>query len=229
MRHLKKLLLSLAFMAFFVVVFTMVPSAQALDASYAVMPGSGSSTQPILIWVRVDPLINTEPMYLYVFWNDIPLITRQADITLKSGSHEHRWDVSIIPPVSQSYLGKHQIEIWIETASGDKKTLNWQYKITSGLPPVEWWENLPQSLLDEIRGSEGTQGEQGIQGLEGDPGIAGPVGPQGQPGIPGLRGLNGTQGPIGESPNNFLSTLGAACILTCIVAIAGAIYLQRFL
>ena len=217
----------------FALAFLKTPSAQALDTSYAVMPGEGSSTQPILIWVRVDPLIDTQKMYLYVFWDNIPLKVRMPDITIgKTVNHEHRWDITVTPPASQNYLGKHHIKIWIETASGDKKELDWQYKITSGLPPVEWWEKLPQALLDEIRGPPGLQGDTGLRGLEGDQGATGrdgAVGPIGTQGLQGLHGVNGTlgeQGPIGESPN-FVPTIVGACVLTGVASFVASFYLLK--
>ncbi len=227
-------LFGLTFMMVFIVAFTSIPSAlSVLDTSYAVMPLSGSSTQPILLWIRVDPLIDTQKMVAYVFWDNIPIGTPYPDITIgRTASHKHAWDIIILPPVGHNYMGRHAIKIWIESESGDKIELNWRYEITSGLPPLDWWETLPPSLIDEIRGfdgatgSQGEQGIQGIQGFQGEQGIVGAVGSQGEQGIIGVAGSQGKQGIVGKSPN-FLSALIFSNMVTCILAIAVSIYVIK--
>jgi len=80
-----------------------MPLVLALDASYEVMPHSGPSDQQILVWVRTEPLIDTNHYVMYVFWDYIPIVERLSDIALKSGSYEHRWDIKITPPAGHNY------------------------------------------------------------------------------------------------------------------------------
>jgi len=128
-----------------ILLLPLVPAEAAIDATYSVMPGKGGSTQEITIMVRGVPLVSEDPMWLYVFWDDVPLVKRQADLAVAGGKREHRWDVTIKPPAGYNYIGKHDLDIWIEGADGTFKKLYWSYTVTSGLPPIEWWQNLPHS------------------------------------------------------------------------------------
>jgi len=173
-----------------------LPVVRAIDATYSVMPGKGGSAQEILIMVRGVPLVSADPMWLHVFFDDVPLIKRQADLAV-TGGREHRWDVTIKPPAGYNYLGKHDIDIWIEGQDGSFKKLYWQYTVTSGLPPASWWNNLPPELIAEITGPQGPPGPQGPAGPAGAAGARGLQGEQGQRGAQGLPGPVGLQGPQG--------------------------------
>jgi len=204
----------------------------AIDTTYSVMPGKGSSTQDILIMVRGVPLTSADPMWLYVFWDDVPLVKRQADIALKTG-HEHRWDITVKPPAGYNTLGKHDIDIWVEGTDGTMKKLYWQYTVTSGLPPASWWQTLPQEFLDAIRGPEGQPGEkgaagpQGAAGQRGQPGQQGPQGPAGAQGAQGPQGPQGPQGEPGDTPDTAPTIIASAGTSSIITAAATYILLRR--
>jgi len=181
-----------------VLLLPLVPVGAAIDVTYAVMPGKGSSTQDITLVVRGVPLVSEDSAWLWVFWDDMALVKRMPDIAAAGGKREHRWDVTFKPPTAYSYRGKHDLDIWVEGADGSFKKLYWQYAITSGLPPAEWWENLPPELLAEIRGPQGPVGPKGDDGDTGATGLQGPDGPAGPRGPGGPIGPPGPQGPQGE-------------------------------
>jgi len=200
------------------------PRIAALDASYEVKPHQGTADQQILIWVRIDPLIDTNHYVVYVFWDDIPIRERLSDIALKSGSYEHRWDIKITPPQGHNYEGDHKIEIWIEGTGGDKKVLPYQYTITDGAPPTKWWTQFLKAhpeYLSAIIGPTGPQGETGIQGEPGPQGQKGETGSQGIRGIQGETGPMGPRGPQGEtaSAKQKYITIAAASVITLIASI----------
>ena len=184
-------------LAVLVLLLPLVPVGAAIDATYSVMPGKGSSTQEITIMVRGVPLVSEDPMWLYVFWDDVPLVKRQADLAVAGGKREHRWDVTIKPPAGYNYLGKYDIDIWIEGQDGVFRKLYWQYTVTSGLPPASWWSNLPPDLIAMITGPQGPPGPQGPAGPAGAAGARGPQGEQGQRGAQGIQGPAGPMGPQG--------------------------------
>jgi len=207
-----------------ILLLALVPTASAVDASYEVMPHHGPADQQILIWVRTDPLIDTNQYWIYIFWDNIPIITRQPDITLKSGAHEHRWDIKITPPQGHNYPDDHKIEIWIEGTGGDKKVLKYQYTITDGAPPAKWIEQFLDThpeYLAAITGPTGPPGETGPQGPQGTPGPRGQQGTQGDTGPQGQQGLKGPQGTPGEPApaTQGITTTAAASILTLIASV----------
>ena len=175
-----------------------IPVGAAIEVSYAVMPKEGSSTQEILIWVRVDPLTSSEPMYLYIFWEGVPLVKHKAaPYNTVAKTYSYTWDEYIKPPTGYNYKDDYRIEIWVETADGDIKKLTYQYTVTDGLPPTAWWKNLPPALLAELRGPAGPPGPQGPAGPAGAAGARGPQGEQGQRGAQGPPGPSGAAGPQG--------------------------------
>jgi len=207
-----------------ILLFAALPTVSALDASYEVMPHSGPSNQQILIWVRAEPLIDTNHYVVYVFWDNIPIIERLSDISLKSGSYEHRWDIKITPPAGHNYQDDHKIEIWIEGTGGDKKTLKYQYTITDGAPPAKWWTQFLKDnpeYLAAITGSTGPPGKTGPQGTQGEPGPRGPQGQDGQRGAQGPPGPQGTQGPQGKPApaTQGITTTAIASIITLIASV----------
>lgn len=215
-------------LAVLVLLLPLVPVG-AIDATYSVMPGKGSSTQEILIMVRGVPLVSADPMWLHVFWDDVPLVKRQADIALKAGGYEHRWDVTIKPPAGYNYLGKHDIDIWIEGQDGSFKKLYWSYAVTSGLPPVEWWKSLPPELIEDITGPAGPPGPQGPAGPSGATGARGPQGEQGQRGAQGIQGPAGPKGPQGEQGDSgeVLPLVLASSLVTSIATAIVTVWLMK--
>ena len=201
-----------------------VPLVSALEASYEVMPHQGTADQQILIYVRTEPLIDTNHYVMYVFWDYIPIVERLTDIALKSGSYEHRWDIKITPPAGHNYQGDHKIEIWIEGTGGDKRVLKYQYTITDGAPPAKWIEQFLKNNPEYLAAITGPTGPLGKTGIQGPPGEAGPRGPQGQDGQRGAQGPpgpQGTQGPQGEPApaTQGYTTAAAASILTLIASV----------
>lgn len=205
-----------------------VPLVSALETSYEVMPHQGPADQQILIWVRVDPLRDTNHYVAYVFWDNVPIIERQTDIALKAGGYEHRWDIKITPPQGHNYEGDHKIEIWIEGTGGDKKELKYQYTITDGAPPTKWitkfLETNPEYLA-AITGPQGPPGQTGPPGTQGTPGPRGPPGDKGATGPQGQQGPQGTKGPPGEPApaTQGITTTAIASIIT----LAASILLNR--
>jgi len=202
----------------------LTPTTQAAvdeTVKYSIMPGSGSSTQKILVWVRCDPLTAPGPGYIYLFWDGMLQGTRTA--TPKVGTaYSYGWDITITPPANYNYKGNHNILIWIEYPDGTVKTRTWQYTITDGLPPVEWWRNLPQELLDQLRGPEGDKGDRGDAGPQGPAGPAGVRGAQGNPGAVGAQGPRGPQGETGADANpfNLWPTLLLSNAVTLVISVA---------
>jgi len=201
-----------------------VPLVSALETSYEVMPHEGPADQQILIYVRTEPLIDTNHYVMYVFWDYIPIVERLTDIALKSGSYEHRWDIKITPPAGHNYQGDHKIEIWIEGTGGDKRVLKYQYTITDGAPPAKWIEKFLKDNPEYLAAITGPTGPPGKTGPQGPTGEAGPRGPPGQNGPPGSMGPTGPQGPRGPQGEPAPATQGytttaAASILTLIASV----------
>ena len=205
-----------------------MPLVSALDASYEVMPHSGPSDQQILVWVRTEPLRDTNHYVAYVFWDYIPIIERLTDIPLKNGDYEHRWDIKITPPAGHNYEGDHKIEIWIEGTGGDKRILKYQYTVTDGAPPTKWIEQFLKDNPKYLTAITGPPGEKGVQGTQGEPGLRGPPGQDGQRGIQGPHGPQGTQGPQGE-PAPVIQGITTTAIASIITLIASILITRRFI
>ena len=181
--------LKLGIIAILLIICIMPLTYAATDTSirYNVMPGDGSYNQKILIWVRCDPLTAPAPGYIYIFWDGVPVIPRTVTPKV-TGGYSYGWDLTITPPAAYSYKGDHMIMIWIEYSDGTTKTRTWEYTVTDGVPPLEWWQNLPPEYLNQIRGPKGDKGDTGAKGE---------VGPQGNQGLRGAQGVEGPRGPIG--------------------------------
>ena len=197
--------------------------------SYNVMPGKGAYNEEFLIWVRADPLVEAEQMYMSVFFDGKPLAIRlPSPVYMKSKTLvEHRWEKTYLPPANYNQEGKHQIEIWLEKSNGELKILTWQYTITEGLPDFTIWdeylENHPE-VLSKITGPRGPVGLQGIQGeigpvgpqgIQGERGVVGPQGTVGLTGLPGASGSKGLPGRVSISQAVFVSLIST--IFTCVV------------
>lgn len=204
----------------------LIPTAFAIDAGYDVMPSQGTASQQILIMVRGKPTTTNEVWVLYLFWDGIPIYTREPDIKLTTTSYEHRWDLTFTPPEGYNSYGKHLIHIWLENLNGDIKKMPYSYTITDGVPNVGGWaeflEENPEILAQLIGppgsvgvGEQGPQGEPGIQGNRGKIGVVGKVGQQGPP------------GPVGEAGAstgvNYVGFIGAY-----VAAVGTMFLLKRF-
>jgi len=78
----------------------LTPTAYAFDSFYNIMPGKGTYTQEILVSVRADPRIDTEKMYMRIFWDNLPITDRLPSPKYGTSKTllEHRWDKIITPP-----------------------------------------------------------------------------------------------------------------------------------
>lgn len=241
--------LRLKLMCGLLVLFIMVPMAYAVTPvffdGYAVFPSSGDSKTNILAVVRPDKRTDNKPMWLYIFWDDVPLIQRQVD-WMDGTTHTYIWDVVFQPPQDQQYIatGDHKITIWVEDFDGDIQMGVYNFRITEIIPDPEWFDQLSDSALEALRGPQGVKGDtgstgpRGIQGVQGDVGLWGPQGIQGVQGNIGSQGENGTQGepgPQGEqgptgSPGDT-TQLSATLLLTnvaiSLIAVAISIYVFR--
>ena len=218
--------MKLKFLIILVLFFSSIPLAQAA-LSYDVMPSRGLSTQQILLVVREDPIRNDYQQYIYVFWDGVPIITRQAAIDLKNGDYEYRWDITFKPPVTANTYGDHMITIWIETQYGLRKTLRYQYTITDGLPTtVKAWEDYLKQHPEILAQLVGPKGPPGPQGVKGDIGEKGERGAQGNQGIQGVKGDRGEVGPIGpqgeSSPISYTPSM-----VSYVASIATLLFLKR--
>ncbi len=231
------------------VLFIMVPMAYAVTPvffdGYAVFPSSGDSKTSILAVVRPDKRTDNKPMWLYIFWDDVPLIQRQVD-WMDGTTHTYIWDVVFQPPQDQQYIatGDHKITIWVENFDGEIQMGVYNFRITEIIPHPEWFDQLSDSALEALRGPEGVKGDtgstgpRGSTGPQGDTGTWGPQGIQGVQGITGPQGVNGTQGepgPQGEQgplgPAGDTTQLSATLLLTnvaiSLVAFAFSFYVYR--
>ena len=204
----------------------MIPMAYAFDSFYNIMPGKGSYTQEILVSVRADPRIDTEKMYMRIFWDNLPVTDRLPSPKYGTSKTllEHRWDKTITPPANYNQEGKHQIEIWLEKDTGEIQKKYWQYTITEGpLTPVKAWEQFIKEnpeLLRQITGPVGPIGDTGPRGVKGEQGKRGLPGEDGGKGNLGLVGAVGPQGVQGESGSpNYLLVL-IICVVTNVASIA---------
>jgi len=191
----RKLLIIILVFAF------LVPGAYSYETTYNVMPGEGAYADPILISVRLDPLINDTPMYAWVFWDNIPVETRLISPVHLKTQYQYRWDITITPPTRHAEEGKHRIEIWLETSTGEIKKLHYIYYIIDGLPPFSVWEEFlaeHPKVLSQLVGPKGDTGVAGVSGAKGAKGAAGVPGKDGEPGVIGPQGIIGLSGPKGD-------------------------------
>ena len=185
----------------------LIPTVYGYDYFYNIMPGKGRYDEEFLIWVRVDPRVETSQMSMQVFWDHKPITARIMSPRVgKTASVTHMWDLMLEPPVNYRQIGKHDIEIWLEPSVGNVKILTWQYTITDGVSDLDSWEEFleihPEYLeqirgpigpigFDGARGKVGNTGDQGPRGNVGEPGPVGSVGPIGEPGLVGPVGPKG--------------------------------------
>lgn len=169
------------------------------DVIYDIFPHGGDSDEDILIYIRVVHPNPNEPLVAYVFWDSRPIVQRQGDVVVNK-IHQHRWDITFLPPKDLCSKGVHDIRIWVEDSSNNiVKWPYYAYTIKDTVPQLEWWGDLPQEFIDMITGPQGETGETGPQGPQGPQGISGTQGETGLTGSEGPRGDPGPQGPVGQA------------------------------
>ena len=224
---------------FLLLIFLTIPIANAADAFpiwYDVHPAEGTVETKILIMLRADPIISTEPLWVYIFWDDVVIIQRLASpYNPTTQKYARTWDITINPPKTYPYCKKesHLIKIFIEDNLGNSVTKHWSFKITEFIPPTNWWDSLPQAFFDKIRGPQGPTGPQGPkgdtgpQGPQGPQGIQGPAGPLGAKGSQGPQGYPGPTGPQGQDANSSLIQLSSIGSVFAIIIAIVSVFMGR--
>ena len=195
-------------LALLIVSLSLLPPVGAVPILKKLAPYSGDSQTDILAMIRVEKRTDNTPMYLYVFWEDLAIITRLSD-TVIDKQHTYMWDVTFNPPQDPQYLkkGSNVLAFWVEDIDGNMLNCACTFTITDRIPQPSWLDDLSQSELDSIKGPEGPPGEAGPQGPRGPGGEVGPLGPVGPPGPEGPLGAMGPQGEIG--PRGLVGPQGA--------------------
>ena len=204
----------------------LIPSVSgAVDATYSIMPSKGISTQPILILIRGEPTTSPEPLYLYIYWDGVPLVSREISPKLaKTETYQRIWDKSITIPALYNSYGKHSLQIWVENLNGEMDKMNYQYTVTDGVPDVEKWDAFIKAnpdLLPYLIGPDGAKGDIGLQGKPGDDGLngdKGDLGDVGDQGPPGIQGIPGPEGPKGSAGLTYLG-FGLSYILAVVTVV----------
>ena len=194
-----------------------------------IYPASGTTTGSILLLIRSTPNAGANPVYIYVFYDDVCLIQRQTAATT-GGGYSYSWDIKITPPATATYTsyGYHTVTIRIEESDGTASSKSLSYRITDGAPLGEWWKNLPAGYYAYLKGvkgdtgSVGPQGEVGATGPAGPRGATGTQGPQGEVGPQGATGDGGAQGAVGR---DFDPTLSYSALIMSIGALIVSGYL----
>ena len=203
-----------------------LPNAQAFTATHKISPDEGRYNAEFLIWVRTNPLRETDQMYIYVFWDDVPIIERLKSPSYNKIILEHRWDLKLTPPEGFTEEGNHDVDIWLESETGEVKKIFDIYTITEGLPPVSIWDEFVREYPEVLIDLQGPQGEQGIQGIVGPKGDQGVGGQRGVVGPPGAQGERGPQGLPGEPGTVNLVLIGASFVLSVILSVVVTMYLM---
>lgn len=190
--------------------------------SVTAYPNQGTTTGEILILVRVAPINGLNPLYVYVFYDGVCLIQRQAS-PVANTIYTYSWDLKVKPPATASATayGDHTITVRIEEASGAMETKNITYKIVDGLPQGEWWKSLPKAYFDYVKGAKGDQGDVGPAGPQGEKGDIGATGVQGPI---GEQGAQGPAGPVGAQGKPADETVTLATFAMALFAAAAWIY-----
>jgi len=186
----------------------LLPSVYADPFLKTLAPWSGDSKTEILAIIRPEKRTDNTPMYLYIFWEGLPIVTRLCD-TVVSQKHTYMWDVKFSPPQDAQYLkkGSNKLVFWVEDIDGKIQTYPCIFTITDRIPQPSWFDDLTPKELEKLRGPEGEKGDTGIpgpigpkgdQGEQGDEGPRGATGPYGDEGDTGLQGEIGPIGPVGS-------------------------------
>ena len=222
-------------LVFLIISLSLIPPVGADPILKRLAPWSGDSLTDILAIIRVEKRTDNTPMYLYVFFNDLAIITRLSD-TVIDKQHTYMWDVTFSPPEDPRYLkeGSNHIVFWLEDIDGNIQSYQCVFTITDRVPQPSWLDDLTQAELDEITGPEGPPGEVGPPGPQGPGGELGPQGPVGPPGpvgsgAPGPQGETGPRGIVGpqgagdQGPQGEVGPAGSFNVIFSIVTVAIAI------
>ena len=205
----------------------LTPTAYAYEYDYNIMPHEGTYNQEIFIWLRTNPIIDTNNLKVTVFWDKMLIKTMHQLPSAKIGKtvdYKHSWDLFLTPPIGANNIGKHKIEIWIETNTGEIKELPYTYEITEGpLTTVNAWERFIKDnpkILELITGPVGPigdNGQRGVKGVQGDRGASGEDGVKGNIGLTGIQGPEGIQGKTGTPSYLFVLII---CVISNVASIA---------
>jgi hypothetical protein len=176
------------------------------DWSMQLYPTQGTTTGDILILIRNVTPTGSTPLYVYVFYDEVCLIQKQAAPS-SGGVYNYQLDLKVKPPADSTHTayGFHTITIRIEDNLGVNYSRSLSYKIVDGVPQGEWWKSLPKGYYDYLKGAKGdtgttgATGPQGIQGEKGDTGAKGATGDQGPQGDQGSQGPKGDKGDTGAT------------------------------
>lgn len=175
-------------------------------------PNKGTSDTVITVFISTIPLKSYGEWCLYVFWDEVTLVSGRKDTTVDAGTdwHEHRWVLSLAVPESKKSEKDHLIRIWVMDSSGNIVKASFYFKLTEIVPKLEWFDDLPAEFIAQIMGPPGQQGPQGPVGKQGPkgekgekgdagtPGETGSTGSQGEKGDRGIQGIQGSPGEKGE-------------------------------
>lgn len=153
----------------FILALISVPHVSAESTwTVSIYPSLGTTTGNILILIRCTPYTGSTPLYLYVFYDDVCQIQRQASPS-SNGVYTYQWDVKVKPPALATYTpySSHIIMVRLEAQDGSATTKSLSYGITDNVPQGEWWKNLPKGYYDYLKGSDGKNGVNGKDGKDG--------------------------------------------------------------
>jgi len=173
-------------------------------------PKKGTTKTPITVFINTIPLRSYGEWYLYVFWEEVTLVSGRKDITVDETTdwHEHRWVLTLTVPEEKADDKNHMVRIWVMDASGAIVKESFYFKLTEIIPKLEWFDDLPAEFIADImgppgqlgpQGPRGERGQKGEKGDKGDIGTSGATGATGSQGETGDRGPQGIQGPSGEA------------------------------
>ena len=181
-----------------------------LDWSLGIYPSVGMSTTEILVMIRVYPIVSTDSIWVYVFYDDVCVVQRQVSPAVEASRRSRSWDIKIKIPDASVYrvYGYHRVTVLVEDGIGQQWSKSCVFTINAGEPPKDWWKLLPQDYFNYVKGSKGDTGAQGPAGPQGQKGDTGAQGPMGLMGPAGPLGEQGSQGPMG--PEGRAGIPGAA-------------------
>ena len=198
----------LALIVLIVATLTIPAGNGAVVSSFSVTPypTQGTTTGEILLLIRVLPNAAPYSLYIYVFYDGVCLIQRQA-ATSTAGVYSYQWDLKIKPPATTSTTayGDHIITVRLEEPTGETYTKTAAFKIVDGVPQGEWWKTLSPTYFEYLKGNIGPQGPPGPQGSVGPQGPQGATGSQGERGPQGVQGAQGIQGKTGDAADQSLT------------------------
>ena len=185
---------------------------QVTSWNWNMYPNQGSYTSEVLVLVRCQPSTDPEKLYLYVIYDDYPVIQRQANIfDPDAGEYRQQWDAKFKIPAVARYQTQeqHTVTVRIEDEDGKSIESSKTFKVTSGAPST--YTAGPTGPVGPVgpagpTGPQGTAGksaydlavENGFRGTVKE-WLASLVGAQGPAGTQGVKGDKGDAGAIGAT------------------------------